>query len=153
MHHQGHETTEVGGDHFRSTGVKPWATVEPPSLLCCLICMFVHLSLPICNMIIIWAIQFWIWEAYNLSFHLLSIMAHRTILILLYAICFNVYPRIFIHLFVIFVLFSCATLHVWINAIYILSSKGPDFGFANAWFWIWEVWFGVWESWFEVWKA
>ena len=28
MHHQGHETTEVGGDHFRSTGVKLWATVN-----------------------------------------------------------------------------------------------------------------------------
>ena len=27
MHHQGHETTEVGDDHFRSTGVKLWATV------------------------------------------------------------------------------------------------------------------------------
>ena len=29
MHHQGHETTEVGDDHFRSTGVKLWATVFP----------------------------------------------------------------------------------------------------------------------------
>ena len=28
MHHQGHETTEVGGDHFRSTSVKLWAAVE-----------------------------------------------------------------------------------------------------------------------------
>ena len=28
MHHQGHETTEVGYDHFRSTGVKLWATVH-----------------------------------------------------------------------------------------------------------------------------
>ena len=27
MHHQGQVTTEVGGDHFRSTGVKLWATV------------------------------------------------------------------------------------------------------------------------------
>ena len=27
MHHQGQVTTEVGGDHFRSTGVKFWATV------------------------------------------------------------------------------------------------------------------------------
>ena len=27
MHHQGHETTEAGDDHFRSTGVKLWATV------------------------------------------------------------------------------------------------------------------------------
>ena len=27
MHHQGHETTEVGDDHFRSTGVKLWAAV------------------------------------------------------------------------------------------------------------------------------
>ena len=27
MHHQGHETTEVGDDHFRSTGVKLWVTV------------------------------------------------------------------------------------------------------------------------------
>ena len=27
MHHQGHETTEVGGDHFRSTGVKLWLAV------------------------------------------------------------------------------------------------------------------------------
>ena len=27
MHHQGHETTDVGDDHFRSTGVKLWATV------------------------------------------------------------------------------------------------------------------------------
>ena len=30
MHHQGHETTEVGDDHFRSTGVKLWATVFGP---------------------------------------------------------------------------------------------------------------------------
>ena len=28
MHHQGHETTEVGDDHFRSTGVKLWVTVQ-----------------------------------------------------------------------------------------------------------------------------
>ena len=28
MHHQGHETTEVGGDHFRSTGVKLWPAVQ-----------------------------------------------------------------------------------------------------------------------------
>ena len=27
MHHQGHKTTEVGGDHFRSTGVKLRVTV------------------------------------------------------------------------------------------------------------------------------
>ena len=27
MHHQGQVTTEVGGDHFRSTGVKLWAAV------------------------------------------------------------------------------------------------------------------------------
>ena len=27
MHHQGHETTEVGGDHSRSTGVKLWLAV------------------------------------------------------------------------------------------------------------------------------
>ena len=31
MHHQGHETTEVGDDHFRSTGVKLWATVRKKS--------------------------------------------------------------------------------------------------------------------------
>ena len=28
MHHQGQGTTEVDGDHFRSTGVKLWATVD-----------------------------------------------------------------------------------------------------------------------------
>ena len=33
MHHQGHETTEVSGDHFRSTGVKLWPAVSESHVL------------------------------------------------------------------------------------------------------------------------
>ena len=40
MHHQGQETTEVGGDHFRSTSDKLWATVRRRRRRNCPICEY-----------------------------------------------------------------------------------------------------------------